>query len=243
MNENIEIKKETFEIKKETLWKVATVVFAALWLFSLYSNGSFDFGNTGNTIKEVNPNVQNPTVGKIQVKIDSTDPILGDKDADVSIVEFSDFQCPFCARAADGAVAEFKKSSYFKNGEVNLVYKHFPLDSIHPYARKAAEASACAQDQGKFWEMHDIIFANQQTLDTVSLKKYAGQIGLNKAQFESCLDDGKKATKVSNDLKQATNAGGQGTPYFVLINKDGETAVISGAQPWVNFETAIKSLK
>lgn len=239
MNENID-KKETFEIKKETLWKVATVVFAALWLFSLYSNGSFDFG--GNDIKQVNPTVQNPTVENIQVKIDSSDPVLGDKNAEISIVEFSDFQCPFCARAADGAVAEFKKSSYFKDGKVNLVYKHFPLSSIHPYAQKAAEASACAQDQGKFWEMHDIIFANQQSLDVASLKKYAGQIGLNKAQFDSCLDDGKKASKVSNDLKQATSAGGQGTPYFVLINKDGETTAISGAQPWANFEAAINSL-
>lgn len=239
MSENIEEKK-TFEIKKETLWKVAAVVFAALWLFSLYSNGSLDFG--GDDIKQVNPTIQNPTAGNIQVKIDSTDPVLGDKDAEISIVEFSDFQCPFCARAADGAVAEFKKSSYFKDGKVNLVYKHFPLNSIHPYAQKAAEASVCAQEQGKFWEMHDIIFENQGALDIASLKGYAKKIGLNQAKFDSCLDDGKGSAKVSNDLKQATNAGGQGTPYFVLINEDGKTTAISGAQPWVNFEAAINSL-
>ena len=213
-----------------------------LWLYSLYSNGSFDkLGNTG--VNVVDPDVQNPTVGNIKVKIDSTDPILGDKNAEISIVEFSDFQCPFCARAADGAVAEFKKSSYFKNGEVNLVFKHFPLNSIHPHAQKSAEAAACAQDQGKFWEMHDVIFANQQALDVTSLKKYATQIGLNKAQFDSCLDGGKKASKVASDLKQATEAGGQGTPHFVLVNKDGDTVAVSGAQPWANFEAAIKSLQ
>jgi len=80
-------------------------------------------------------------------------------------------------------------------------------------------------------------------LDVASLKSYAGQIGLNQGDFDSCLDDGKKAGKVSNDLKQASEAGGRGTPYFVLINEDGDTTVVSGAQPWVNFEAAIKSLQ
>ena len=187
--------------------------------------------------------VNNPPTGNVQIKIDDTDPVLGDENAEISIVEFSDFQCPFCARAHDDALTQFRNSDYFKNGKVNLVYKHFPLSSIHPYAQKAAEASACAQDQRKFWEMHDMIFANQQQMDVASLKSYAGQIGLNQAEFDSCLDGNKKASKVSNDLKQATDAGGQGTPHFVLVNQDGDTTVVSGAQPWPNFEAAIKSLQ
>ncbi|MEK6914806.1 MAG: DsbA family protein [Nanoarchaeota archaeon] len=233
---------ESIEIKKETLWKVAAFIFAALWLFSLYSNGSF--GNvTGNSIKEVSPTIQDPSVGNVQVKIDGSDPILGDKNAEISIVEFSDFQCPFCARANSDAVAQFKKSDYYKNGKVNLVYKHFPLNSIHPFAQKAAEAAVCAQDQGKFWEMHDKIFANQNALSVDNLKSYAKSIGLNQAKFDSCLDGGKSENKVSNDIKQSTDAGAQGTPYFVVVNnKDGETKVVSGAQPWVNFEAAINSL-
>jgi len=233
---------EQITIKKETIWKLLTFVFAALWLFSIYSGGTNAIPS-GNNPTAVPPTVNNPPTSNIKVTIDDTDPVLGDKNAKINIVEFSDFQCPFCQRAADGAVAEFKQSSYYKNGEVNLVFKHFPLSSIHPQAQKASEAAACAQDQGKFWEMHDIIFVNQRTLDVASLKSYAGQIGLNQGDFDSCLDDGKKAGKVSNDLKQASEAGGRGTPYFVLINEDGDTTVVSGAQPWVNFEAAIKSLQ
>lgn len=243
MNENIEIKKETFEIKKDTLWKIAAFVFAALWLFSLYSNGSFgNFG--GEAIKQVSPTVQNPTAENIQVKIDSTDPVLGDKNAKITIVEFSDFQCPFCARVYSDAISQFKKSDYYKNGKVNLVYKHFPLNSIHPFAQKAAEAAVCAQEQGKFWEMHDKIFENQNSLSVDNLKSYAKSIGLNQVKFDSCLDGGKAESKVSSDLNQATSAGGQGTPYFVLINnKNGDKVAVSGAQPWANFEAAIKSLE
>ena len=230
---------EQITIKKETIWKILTFIFAALWLFAMYGGGT----NVVNNPTAVPPTVQNPPTSNIKITIDNSDPVLGDKDADITIVEFSDFQCPFCERAANGAVAEFKQSSYFKNGEVNLVYKHLPLNSIHPQAQKAAEAATCAQDQGKFWEMHDAIFANTAQMDVDSLKNYAGQIGLNQADFDSCLDGGKKAGKVANDMKQAGEAGGRGTPYFVLINKDDETTVISGAQPWVNFEAAIKSLQ
>lgn len=230
---------EQITIKKETLWKVAAVVFAALWIYSAFiSDGGFGSNTAG-----VAPTVQQPTAGNVQVTIDDTDPVLGDQNADITIVEFSDFQCPFCKRAADDAVAQFMQSSYFKSGDVNLVYKHFPLNSIHPHAQKAAEASVCAQEQGKFWEYHDALFANQGSLDVASLKSYAGQIGLNQAEFDSCLDGGKGAAKVSSDLKQASAAGGQGTPYFVLINKDGDTTAVSGAQPWANFEAAIKSLQ
>ena len=95
------------------------------------------------------------------VQIEDNDPILGDANAGISIVEFSDFQCPFCGRVHTDALADFKQSSYFTNGEVNLVYKQFPLSSIHPFAQKAGEASLCAHDQGMFWEYHDTLFANQ----------------------------------------------------------------------------------
>ncbi len=234
---------EQITIKKETIWKITTFIFAALWLYGIYAGGAADVVPSGNNPTAVPPTVQNPPTSNIKITLDDTDPVLGDKDAEITIVEFSDFECPFCQRAANGAIAEFKQSSYFKNGEVNLVYKHLPLNSIHPNAQKAAEASACAHDQGKFWEMHDIIFANMRQLDVASLKAYAGQIGLNQAQFDSCLDGGDKAGKVNSDLQQATEAGGRGTPYFVLINKDGETTSVSGAQPWVNFEAAIKSLQ
>ena len=233
----------TITLKKSTVWKMATFLFAGLFIISLFTGGFANF--TGNVVAPTNPtNPTQPTQPTdIRVSIDSDDPILGNADAPISIIEFSDFQCPFCARAATGALAEFKQSSYFKDGDVNLVYKHFPLNSIHPYAQKSAEASVCASKQGKFWEYHDLLFTNQQALDTVSLKKYAGQLGLNQANFDKCLDSGEGASKVSKDLASASAAGGQGTPYFVLVNEDGDTVPVSGAVPFANFDVAIKSLQ
>jgi protein-disulfide isomerase len=236
---------EEIQIKKETLWKIATFVFAALFLVSLFYNQPEAIGNVaGDTeVRDIPPPTQAPPTSQIKVEIDDSDPVLGDEGADITIVEFSDFQCPFCQRAFDGAIASLKQSDLFKNGEVNLVYKHFPLNSIHPQAQKAAEASVCAQKQGKFWEMHDKIFANQGQLDVNSLKTYAAELGLNSGQFNSCLDSGEATGKVNTDTKQATDAGGRGTPYFVIVNKDGDTVAVSGAQPWPNFESAIRSLQ
>ena len=230
----------SISFKKSTLWKIATFVFAGLFVISLFSGG-FNFGG-GNNLPTPTGNVVAPT-GDIKVSITNADPLLGDKNAKIKIVEFSDFQCPFCERAATGAIAEFKNSDYFKNGEVALVYKHFPLNSIHPSAQKAAEASVCAQNQGKFWEYHDLLFANQQSLDIASLKSYAKQLGLNQAKFDSCLDGGEAVAKVKKDLAEASSAGGQGTPYFVLINEKGETQAVSGAVPFSQFEAAIQSLQ
>ena len=235
---------EEITIKKETIWKIGTFLFAGLFLLTLFFNPTGDnpSPNTG-TNQIAPPTAANPPTSAIQVKIDASDPILGDRDAEISIVEFSDFQCPFCQRAFTGALADMKNSEYFKNGEVNLVYKHFPLNSIHPFAQKAAEASECANRQGKFWEFHDQLFLNQQALDVNSLKTYASQIGLDNNKFNTCLDRDEAAGKVASDLKQATDAQGRGTPYFILVNKDGKTVAISGAQPWQSFESAIQSLK
>ena len=238
---------EEITIRKDAIWKILTFVFLALFLLSLNINNFGGFGGTENVVntgeRVVPPTAANPPTSAIKVQIDNTDPVLGDKNAEIAIVEFSDFQCPFCARAHEDALANFKNSDYFKNGEVNLVYKHFPLSSIHQQAQKAAEASECANKQGKFWEYHDVLFANQNALDVNSLKNYASQIGLDTGRFNTCLDRNEAAAKVSNDLNQATEAGGRGTPYFVLVNKEGETVAVSGAQPWPNLESAIKSLQ
>ena len=170
--------------------------------------------------------------------------IKGDPNAPSTIIEFSDFQCPYCARAFEGAVTDFKNSDYFKNGQVNLIYKQFPLNSIHPYAQKAGEASLCAQEQGKFWEYHDTLFTNQAALAIADLKQYATQLGLNTAQFNSCLDDSKYKTEVSKESAQAQSAGGSGTPFFVIVNTEtGKATAISGAYPWAQFEAAIQGIQ
>jgi len=184
----------------------------------------------------------NPT--NIEITIESNDPVAGDQNAQVSIIEFSDFQCPFCERAYSTSVADLKNSDAFKNGEINFIYKHFPLNSIHPLAQKAAEASVCAQNQGKFWEYHDKLFENQQALEIANLKSYATQLGLNTAQFNTCLDSGASKDKVARDLEAATTAGGTGTPYFIIYNKENKkTASLSGAVPYAQIEAAVESVK
>lgn len=239
-------KEGTITLKKSTIWKIATFVFAGLFVLSIFTGGFKGLIGAGSVTGGTVLPAPTPTPGpseNVKVNIGSDDPVLGDKNAGISIVEFSDFQCPFCARVYSDALAQLRQSNYFKNGEVNLVYKHFPLNSIHPQAQKAAEASECARKQGKFWEYHDLLFTNQQALDIDSLKTYASQLGLNSAQFNSCLEGGEAASKVSKDLQEATAAGGRGTPYFVLVNKKGQTQTVSGAVPWSNFEAAIKALQ
>ena len=239
----------TLTLKKSTLWKIGTFVFLGLFIISLLTSGFGGFisltgnGGTGNVIAPPTGDSGVQPSGNIKVDVGNDDPVLGDKNAQITIVEFSDFQCPFCARAYSGAVAEIRNSAYFKNGDVNLVFKHFPLNSIHPQAQKAAEASECANRQGKFWEYHDTLFENQQALDIASLKSYASQLGLDTGKFNKCLDGGEASAKVAKDLAASTAAGGRGTPYFVLVNEDGETQAISGAVPYANFEAAIKALQ
>ncbi len=196
--------------------------------------------NQNSSLQEKNSNEEIPDSNSYE---DSNAPILGNPNAFISIIEYSDFQCPFCERAHSGTLSDFRNSDYFKSGEVNLVYKHFPLNSIHPQAQKAAEASECANKQGKFWSYHNILFENQQALDIASLKKYALTLNLDTTKFNKCLDNGEATLRVNNDLQEASIAGGRGTPYFVLINKNGDRKTISGAVPYSNFEEAIKELQ
>ena len=233
-------KNEAIIINKNAFWKIGAFVLVILFLLSIF----WVFNGSGKVIKEIISGENAPSVsGNLKVEIEANDPVLGNKDAEVSIVEFSDFQCPFCERAYSGAIADFKSSSYFTDGQVNFIYKQFPLTSIHPYAQKAAEASLCAGDQGKFWEYHDMLFANQQYLDETSLKSYAQQLGLDSATFNSCLDEDEKKSEVKRESRQAVDAKGKVTPYFVVINtKNKKTEAVSGAVPFSELERAIKNL-
>lgn len=158
--------------------------------------------------------------------------VEGNPNAKVTIVEFSDFQCPYCSRFVTGAYPDIKKN-YIDTGKVKLAFKQFPL-SFHQYAQKAAEATECAGDQGKFWEMHNKLFENQDALDTASLKTYAADLGLDTAKFNACLDNGTKISKVQADFQQGVNAGVRGTPSFVINGK-----LLVGAQPYEAFKQAI----
>ena len=154
----------------------------------------------------------------------------GEPDAAVTIVEFSDFECPFCVRVQ--ATLERLLEQYA--GSVRLVYRHFPLTSIHPNAYKAAEASLCAGEQDRFWEYHDLLFAEQQAMSVPDLKDKARRIGLAGAEFDGCLDSGRHTAAVRTDLFTGSALGVSGTPAFFVNGR-----FLSGAVPFEHFAELI----
>ena len=234
----------TIKLKKSTIWQIATFIFAGLFIISLFTGG-FGIGSdnspTGAAVaptapsQPTRPNIPTGIATVSAKELEDDDPYLGDKNAPVTIIEFSDFQCPFCARFRSQTFDQIK-SEYIDTGKVKFVYRDFPLDSIHPNARPAAEAAQCAYDQDKFWEYHDKIFENQQSLSAENYKKWATDLGLDTKKFNDCFDSGKYKDEESKDLVDATKSGGQGTPYFII----GKTPV-SGAQPFANFQAAIEA--
>jgi len=171
-----------------------------------------------------------PPIVVENVSVDD-DPAWGPTDAKVTVVEFSDFQCPYCSRFAVQTYPQIKEQY---GDKIRFVYRDFPLTQLHENAEKAAEAAQCANDQGKFWEYHDLLFANQAALDAASLKGYASQLGLDSATFDQCLDSGKYTDEVQNDLTQGAGYGVQGTPSFFING-----LLVSGAQPFASFQAAI----
>ena len=168
-----------------------------------------------------------------EVSLDD-DPVKGSEDAPVTIIEFSDFECPYCSKYYSQTLPQIEEN-YVKTGKVKIVYKDFPLTRIHPDAMKAAQAAECAQDQGNFWEYHDKMFENQDSLGVSSLKQYAQDLGLDTEEFNTCLDSGKYESEVQNDLQQGQSAGISGTPGFLINGR-----LVTGAQPYANFKQIIE---
>jgi len=162
-----------------------------------------------------------------RTQIDAIGPSRGPADAPVVIVAFSDYQCPFCKRVEptiDAVMAKYPT-------QVRLVFRHLPLDGLHPQARPAALAAVCAESQGKFWEYHTLLFANQQALGSEDLDKYAATAGLDVPAFKTCLQSPETAQRVQNDAEAARAAGITGTPAFFING-----LLISGARPIEDFE-------
>ena len=157
-------------------------------------------------------------------------PAMGPEDATVTVVEFSDFQCPFCARV----MPTLKRVKETYGDQVQIVWKNFPLTAIHPQAFGAAQAGQCAQEQGMFWEYHDRLFANQQALEPDSLKTHAAAVGLDAAAFSACLDTAKYADLVQEQMGIGTSLGVSSTPTVFINGR-----LVSGAQPYAVFVTII----
>jgi protein-disulfide isomerase len=161
-------------------------------------------------------------------------PSQGAADAPVTVVEFTDYQCPYCgafARDTEDALLE----AY--DGKVRFVVRHFPITGIHPYAQKAAEAAECAFDQDRFWEYHEVLFAHQDALDEASLRSYAKQVGLGGRTFGQCLSSGEKAAVVASDQADGQRYGVSATPTFFI---NGQRFV--GAKPIDEFKQVIDAL-
>jgi len=165
-------------------------------------------------------------------------PILGDPNAPVTIVEYSDFECPFCGRFFDQSLARIK-SEYVDTGKARFVYKDFPLNSIHPQAQKAAEAARCVRNQlgdEGYWAMHDVLFERQQLLGISSFKQWARELGVNGGEFDSCLDTGKYASVVQDDLNEGSTLGVTGTPTFFVNDMR-----VVGAVPYEQIAAVIEA--
>ncbi len=225
-------KKVRLEFDELTLWKMGTVFFGILFIISFFRNG--DAGSNDNEYVPSAPQAA-PTPSPVDVSIGDAY-VKGDKKAKVEIIEFSDFECPFCARFYTQTLAQLEKE-YIDTGKAKLAFKHLPLP-FHPNAQKASEATECAGEVGgndAFWDMHDAIFENQATGIGISdLKRMAGDLGLDQGEFDSCLDNGDMADKVKAHAAEAAKLGASGTPTFFING-----VKVVGAQPFSVFKATI----
>lgn len=221
--------------------KTKLILPGAILIASIMISGSVVFNslNTKKLEANINQNGNPAAIEKVDVSSDD-DPFIGNEKAKVTIVEFSDFQCPFCRIFWSEAYQQIKKE-YIDTGKIKFVYRDYPLP-FHTAAQPSAEAAECADDQDKFWEMHDKIFGEQTKQGTgtinygvVELKKWASEIGLNTSKFNQCLDSGKYKSEVESDLADGSAYGVSGTPTLYVNGNP-----IVGAQPFSVFQAIIE---
>lgn len=209
--------------KSRTVWLLLLV-----FVFLLIVDGLLFYGLVRRGLQNASSN----TNRTVEIAT-ADDPYKGGATAKVVIVEFGDFQCPYCLEAFP--VVQEVASTY--GDRIKFIYRDFPDSGKHPDAQKAAEASECAHEQGKFWEMHDKLFINQSDLSVAALKRYSQEISLDTAVFNSCLDTGKYAQEVRQDFNDGYQLGVRGTPTFFINGHQFE-----GTTTVENFQYVIDGL-
>jgi protein-disulfide isomerase len=204
----------------------------------LASQGSISFGSGSGVQQPAQAVAPTPSAvnDNLAVRpVSESDHIRGNANADITIVEYSDFECPFCKQfhgTMEQVIAKY-------GDDVRWVYRHLPLDSLHRQARQEALASECAGAQGKFWEYADLIFdetTSNDGLNLALLPDYAARLGLRVDEFNTCMSNNAFDQKIRADEADAQNAGARGTPYSVIVGPGGEIVPISGAQPFSAVE-------
>ncbi|GFN41414.1 MAG: periplasmic thiol:disulfide interchange protein DsbA [Marine Group I thaumarchaeote] len=258
VDKNITIKKSTYNnLLKGVIAAIAIATFLGGYAIGTLDDNSNSYV-TSEELKEMISEIEiktaptqqtqqptQPAVPQVFRVFLDDDPVKGNPDAPVTIVEFSDFQCPFCLRFFQQTLPLIEQN-YIDTGKIKFVYKDLPLDSLHPNARAAHIAAECADEQEKFWEYHDVLFEKQPQWSSLAsselentFTEFATDMGLQAASFESCMQSPNIADEVNNDTLEAASFGATGTPTFFIGNeKDGFIKLV-GAQPFVVFQNVI----
>lgn len=223
---------------------LAIIIAGGLIALGIFFGGGS--GNSKSVAQDTQP-VQQPTDSTQRINpVTDKDHIRGDPNAPVKIVEYSDFECPFCKRF-HGTMNQVM-DEYGESGQVAWVYRHFPLDSLHPVkARLEAATSECIAEIGgndAFWRFADRFFTltpsnNQTDVDTV-LPQIIGELGLSQSAIEGCVSSGKYDKHIQDDIDNAIASGGRGTPWSIVVAEDGSTLSLSGAQPYASVKQLIE---
>jgi protein-disulfide isomerase len=207
-------------------------------------SGAIYFGGSGGSVASNNKNTNKAAENIVVPKITDKDHIFGDPNAPIMVIEYSDIECPFC-KVFHNTMKDVIQSY---DGKVAWTYRHFPIPQLHSKAMKEAEATECAAEQGgnsMFWKYLDRAFEatnSNDSLDLAELPKIAGELGLNVEAFNECLSSGKYTAAIEKSMEDAVKAGARGTPYSIIITKDGRKIVVNGAESLANIRIKIDSL-
>jgi protein-disulfide isomerase len=207
---------------------IAALLIAGAWIYTAGLK-NIEPKKSNQTLEKITPNIEN-------VKpVSADDHIFGNPNAEIKIIEFSDMECPFCKRFH----ATMKQAVNEYGDRVAWIYRHFPLEQLHPQAKKAAIASECATEIGgnsAFWRYLDEYVNLEEITSEASFSQIAENIGLSRNQFKTCLNSDKFNEKINSQIEDAANSGAQGTPYSVIINKNNKKTSINGALPFEDYK-------